>query len=74
MNLKSGDINIEVTQDKGHYRLTVEDNGVGLPPDFSLKNINSLGFEIILSLVEQLNGKIEYKNKNGACFEVVFEM
>lgn len=32
---KSGNIKIEVNENKGHYRLTVDDNGVGLPPEFS---------------------------------------
>lgn len=73
-NKNNGKITVNVTEFNGLYKIGVEDNGIGLPTDFSFNNINSLGFEIILSLVEQLNGKIEYKNNNGASFEVVFKI
>lgn len=40
-------------------RLTIEDNGKGLPEGFDMKNTSSLGLQLVLSLVTQLEGTIE---------------
>lgn len=72
VNQKSGEINIIITETEDKYKIKVTDNGVGLPEGFSFETINSLGFEIILSLVEQLNGTIAFKNDNGAQFTIEF--
>lgn len=46
--------------------LTVSDNGVGLPPGFSVDNLASLGLSIVRSLIgTQLGGTIEMHNDNG---------
>lgn len=71
---KSGEVKVTVTENDNTYKITVEDNGVGLPADFSFDTIHSLGFEIILSLVEQLNGTIEFENNNGVKFNIEFEV
>ncbi|NCD72122.1 sensor histidine kinase [Mucilaginibacter agri] len=44
-------------------RLTIADNGVGLPDNFDLKNTNSLGMEMMKVLSKQLGGKFAIKNK-----------
>ena len=54
------------------YELTVQDNGVGLPNDFSLEEPCSLGSEIIMALTDQIGARVEYENKNGARFTVFF--
>ena len=60
-------IHIEVKKNNGGFRIEVNDNGVGFPADFlEILNDDSLGFEIVTSLVEQLNGTIHYFNNNGA--------
>jgi PAS domain S-box-containing protein len=41
-----------------NFTLRVRDNGVGLPEDFNMKQSYSLGMQIILSLVAQLDGEI----------------
>lgn len=72
VNQKSGEITITVSENHGQYSISVADNGVGLPDDFSFDSINSLGFEIILSLVEQLNGSIDFENEKGVNFIINF--
>lgn len=44
-------------------RLTISDNGVGLPDNFDLKNTNSLGMEMMKVLSKQLGGKFSIENK-----------
>lgn len=55
------------------WKLTVRDNGKGLPEGFSLKNVTTLGTSIVNMLVEQVEGTVEARNANGACFEIIFK-
>ncbi|MCK9423706.1 MAG: ATP-binding protein [Bacteroidales bacterium] len=54
------------------YILTIKDNGVGMPSDFTLDNEKSLGMFIVKLLVEQLDGKIEIVNGQGTAFIIQF--
>lgn len=56
--------------------LEVSDNGKGFPNNVDFKNTNSLGLQLVNTLVEQLGGIIELKkNKyNGAGFYISFSM
>lgn len=56
--------------------LEVSDNGKGFPKDIDFKNTNSLGLQLVNTLVEQLNGKLELSdNKNGGTsFYISFPM
>jgi two-component sensor histidine kinase/HAMP domain-containing protein len=70
---QSGVITIELDQQGlQEYVLCVRDNGVGLPENLSLQNLNSLGLQLVNNLTEQLNGKIEYFNDGGALFRILF--
>jgi len=44
---------------EGEYYLEINDNGVGLPADFNLETADSLGFQLIQALSDQLDGKLE---------------
>lgn len=50
--------------------ITVSDDGVGLPSNFSIDKADSLGMMLVLSLSEQVNGKITYNGDRGTSFEV----
>ena len=51
--------------------LTVTDDGVGLPADFSLVRAGSLGMKIVRSLTRQVGGKVEIEDAApGARFRV----
>ncbi len=54
------------------WRLTVRDNGVGLPADFGTHAGGALGMQIVRLLVSQLRGRLEFGNDNGAYVSVVF--
>jgi PAS domain S-box-containing protein len=53
-------------------RLRVADNGVGLPADFDLRQLRSLGLQLVSDLVGQIQGRLEIGRGPGAVFEVVF--
>lgn len=70
---KKGKIIIEFTRTgKRHYKLKVSDNGIGMSPQINLSNPNTLGLQLIYSLVEQLDGKIKVTSKKGTTFTIVF--
>lgn len=51
--------------------LRVSDNGVGLPPGFSVDHTPSLGLSIVRSLVgTQLGGTISMRNEGGTLVEL----
>ncbi len=56
------------------YRFTVSDNGIGLPDDFDINNIDSLGLKLVKILTRnQLQGRLECKNNPGASFCIFFK-
>jgi PAS domain S-box-containing protein len=56
--------------------LEVSDDGKGFPKDIDFKNTNSLGLQLVNTLVEQLNGKLELSDnkKGGTSFYISFPM
>ncbi|GAB4376559.1 MAG: hypothetical protein Kow0075_03780 [Salibacteraceae bacterium] len=72
--LQEGKLYVSLKQlEDGRFELIVGDNGVGLPKDFSFKNSNSLGMELIVTLTSQLDGTIERLDRDGTFFRVVFK-
>ncbi|CAO4150918.1 sensor histidine kinase [Methylorubrum extorquens] len=58
----AGDVRISVGPgEAGHLRLTVCDQGAGLPPDFDAARSKSLGMKLIASLGRQLGGQPEWQ-------------
>ncbi len=71
---KKGKINIKLAQeDAGKFILEIADNGIGLPKGFDLRKAETLGLQLVATLVEQLDGKIEIKGNKGAVFTIRFE-
>jgi PAS domain S-box-containing protein len=57
---------------EGWYILVVSDNGVGLPPHLSPGHSDSLGFQLIADLVEQLGGALAVDREGGTTFSIRF--
>lgn len=68
----SGEIRVLFSQTRKYTQLQVSDNGIGLPPDFDFKETQSLGLQLVATLTDQLEGKIELKNKAGTTFIITF--
>jgi len=54
------------------FTLTVSDNGVGIPENLDIENLDSLGLQLVTSLVDQLDGQLELKRNNGTEFTMRF--
>jgi len=72
-NRKNGRIKISChCVEKKLCELTVADNGIGLPKDFDLAKIESLGFNLISMLTKQVEGELSVKSENGTAFNIRF--
>ena len=54
------------------FTLSISDNGVGIPEDFDIEGLDSLGMQLVTSLVDQLDGELELKRNNGTEFTMRF--
>jgi two-component sensor histidine kinase len=72
---QSGEIRISVTPGSpGEYVLVLSDNGVGFPPEFDMRTSDTLGAQVIRSLVDQLDGSCEAVNEAGAKVSIRFSV
>ena len=53
-------------------RLTIADNGRGLPADFNLERNASMGLQLIRTLSAQLDGELQLVNDNGFRLTLLF--
>lgn len=74
-NGKAGIIKIELSKlFKNTYQLKVADNGDGLPANFDLDSVDSLGLDIVCILSDQIMAELKIYNDNGAHFDIVFKV
>lgn len=67
--------NIEVAIIKEHektYSLLIKDNGIGLPKEFDIKKLKSIGFDLIQGLARQLKGKLTVNSDIGTEIKITF--
>jgi len=57
-----------------NFILTVSDDGIGLPESFDVEYLDTLGFQLITTLIEQLDGELELKRDNGTTFIIRFTL
>jgi two-component sensor histidine kinase len=57
----------------GFLKLTVKDNGIGIPVHFNIRKTESLGMKIVTALVDQMVGKITLDGRKGTAFSVTFQ-
>jgi PAS domain S-box-containing protein len=56
----------------GRWALTVQDTGVGLPPDFDQRCSQSMGMQLSSDLARQLGSTLQKCTGPGGCFTVTF--
>ncbi|GGN12911.1 hypothetical protein GCM10010967_56170 [Dyadobacter beijingensis] len=65
------DVSFKQTE-PGHFALTISDNGIGLPKDFNINQVNSFGLTLILGLAQDLGGEVEIVHKDGTTIRIAF--
>jgi len=69
---RKGKVGIILKKEGDRYLLTVRDNGVGLPTGFEWEKTETLGLQLVTSLVGQLAGTIDFSGDNGCEFRIAF--
>jgi two-component sensor histidine kinase len=65
-------VEITAAQKEDHIYVNFKDNGIGLPDDFVIEDSESLGFEIITALTEQISGEIIVSSKKPLEIQLKF--
>ncbi len=69
---RNGIIRISLAAESNELRFMVSDNGVGLPEDFDPFTAQTLGLNLVNTLVKQLRGEMTIKRTAGTEFSVKF--
>jgi two-component sensor histidine kinase len=67
-----GEILVTIKKEGDSNYLIVRDNGVGLPSDTDLQNKDTLGLQIVTTLVNQLGGTLNYTHDGGTAYTLTF--
>ncbi|MEA5541955.1 PAS domain-containing protein [Limnoraphis robusta Tam1] len=71
---RSGKIWVKLHQNSDNVvALTVRDNGIGFPQNIDFRQVDSLGMELVCTLIDQLDGHIELIRDNGTTFYLTFK-
>ncbi len=68
----AADSPVQNEQSSNMITLIVSDNGVGFPKDLDFRSTETLGLELVTTLVKQLNGTIEFNRTGGTEFKIAF--
>lgn len=70
---RRGEVRVTLAEVEGKtVRLTVADNGIGLPQDFDWTASRTLGLRLVRTLAQQLHAVVELNRENGAAFSITF--
>ncbi len=68
-----GTIEIDIKKAGEYINLIVKDDGVGLPAGYDLRTSESLGLQLVETLIKQLEGSVTITSGNGTRFSFVFK-
>jgi PAS domain S-box-containing protein len=68
-----GNLSLTLHHQEDHtFSLVVQDDGVGIPPDFEVRSAASLGMQLVQVLVRQLGGEMKIDSMQGTRFMIIF--
>lgn len=71
---KNSSFSIDISEkSNNYYQVICKDDGVGFPTGLNINDSESLGMQLIESLVEQLNGELRFYNDNGATYDFTIQ-
>jgi PAS domain S-box-containing protein len=70
---KKGKLYLSLKESADKVFIRIADDGVGLPPSFQHEKTDSLGIQLVYTLIEQLDGTIEVSSNQGTEFLITFE-
>ncbi len=69
-----GTVSIGLRQEGATVRMTIADDGVGLPREIEMRTARTLGMELVATFVEQLQGTLEISREFGLRLEISFDI
>jgi len=69
-NEEKGEIYVSLDFDDDKFTLILGDNGVGFPKEINFKETDSLGLQLVTTLIAQIGGNIELERENGTKFKI----
>jgi two-component sensor histidine kinase len=69
-----GTVGVRASVRDENVSVTVEDDGCGLPRDFKLDGLTTLGLQIVTLLTSQLHGTLSVEPNGGAHFRIEFPL
>jgi PAS domain S-box-containing protein len=69
---RKGNLYISIKKDGHKYELIIEDDGIGFSSEIDFRKTESLGLQLIITLVEQIGGEIFLFSDNGTKFVIKF--
>lgn len=72
-DMASGSIKINLANDEELIILSVADNGIGFPEDFTIQRKSSIGMWIVHELLQKLEAEMSVLNDPGARFTITFK-
>jgi PAS domain S-box-containing protein len=72
---RAGEITVDIRDaGQGELELVIADNGVGLPEGLDWRNTQTVGFQIVIALVEnQFHGIMDLNPDSGVCFTIRYK-
>lgn len=68
-----GQLTVKFHLKDNKYKLTVSDNGIGIPEGLDYEKSDSLGLKLVYSLSKQIGAEVKLNTTNGTKFEITFE-
>lgn len=69
---RDGLIRIEIARMGEQVSMEISDDGVGFPDKFDFEDVDTLGLQLVNTLVDEMEGKIQFKNIKGSEFILNF--
>lgn len=71
---RDGIIFVNLKKDKQKVRIEAGDNGIGFPEDLDIKATQTLGLQLVDTLIEQIGGTLKLDNSKGTKFIIEFKI
>jgi two-component sensor histidine kinase len=68
-----GEIKVQLKKEGHCIYFIISDNGIGLPSGVDIAESETLGFQLVYNLVQQLRGQIRIRREEGTEFEIHFK-
>jgi two-component sensor histidine kinase len=68
---RKGTISVSAHRAGKAVRVVIQDNGIGLPANFDVASLKSMGLKLAQSLAHQLGGTLQFTSRRGCHVELL---